>query len=161
MWVTARFDVLFKSLIVTKRIIIFLAHFRFFKKATNLFNSTGHHVCSPTPTKISIDIFLPAAKTFGLNVAQPISQNDFNLFLLLVGGGCILSISPCWPLHKYPHRIVKEPHSETWTRPEPEPGLGPTFIFEAQFRPESQIYQGGWDMRNGGVTKNVCRYSCR
>jgi len=67
--VTARFDVLFKSLNVTKTINIFLAHFRFFEKGTNLFNATGHHECTPTPTKIFIDILLPAAKTFGLNLA--------------------------------------------------------------------------------------------
>jgi len=68
-WVTARFDVLFNSLNVTKTINTLLAHFRFFKKATNLFNALGHHACSPTPTKISIDILLPAAKTFGLKLA--------------------------------------------------------------------------------------------
>jgi len=65
-WVTARFDVLFKSPNVTKTINIFLAHFRFFEKAPNLFNAAGHHACTPTPTKISIDILLPGAKTFGL-----------------------------------------------------------------------------------------------
>jgi len=44
----------------------------------------------------------------------------------------------------------------------PKPGSRPTFIFEAQFRPESQIYQGSYDMRNCRVTKNVvCRCSCR
>ena len=37
----------------------------------------GHHACSSTPAKISIDIFLP-------------------------GGGCILSTSTCWPLNTYP-----------------------------------------------------------
>jgi len=74
---------------------IFLAHCRFFEKATNLFIVTGHHEFSSTPTKISIDILLPVAKTFGLKLAQPTSHNYFNLFLLLVGGGCILSISPC------------------------------------------------------------------
>ena len=63
MWVTARFDVLFKSLNVTK---YFPYAFPFFEKAPNLFNATGHHACSPIPTKISIDILLPAAKTFGL-----------------------------------------------------------------------------------------------
>jgi len=68
-WVTARFDVLFKSPNVTKAINIFLAHFRFSKKAPNLFNATGHHACNPTPTKISIDILLPPAKTFGLKLA--------------------------------------------------------------------------------------------
>jgi len=44
----------------------------------------------------------------------------------------------------------------------PEPGSSPTFVFEARFRPESQIYQGSHDMRNCGVTKNVvCKCSCR
>jgi len=38
---------------------------------------------------------------------------DFHLFLLLVGGGCILSIYPCCHLHTYPHRVVKEPYFET------------------------------------------------
>jgi len=68
-WVTARFDVLFKSPNVTKTLNIFLAHFRFFEKSPNLFNATGHHACTPTLTKIYIDILLPAAKTFGLNLA--------------------------------------------------------------------------------------------
>ena len=70
----ARFDVLFKSLNVTKTINTFLAHFRVFEKATNLFNATGHHACSPTPTKISIDILLLPAKTFGIKLAQPIRK---------------------------------------------------------------------------------------
>jgi len=48
---------------------IFLAHCRFFEKATNLFIVTGHHEFSSTPTKISIDILLPVAKTFGLKLA--------------------------------------------------------------------------------------------
>jgi len=67
-WVTARFDVLFKPL-VTKMINTFLAHFRFFEKATKLFNATGHHVCSLTRTKTSIDILLSAAKKIGLKLA--------------------------------------------------------------------------------------------
>ena len=69
MWVKARFDVLFMSPDVTKTINIFLAHFRFFEKAPNLFNATGHHACTPIPTEISIDILLPTAKTFGLKLA--------------------------------------------------------------------------------------------
>jgi len=76
-----------------------------------------------------------------------------------VGGGCILSITPCWP----PHRVVKGPRFEAWTRNhKPEPGSSLTFIFEARLRPESQIYQGISDMRNCRVTKNVVfGYSCR
>ena len=69
MWVIARFDVLFKSPNVTKTINIFLAHFRCFAKAPNLFTAAGHHACTPTPAKISIDILLPAEKTFGLKLA--------------------------------------------------------------------------------------------
>ena len=34
---------------------------------------------------------------------------------------------------------------------EPEPGSSPTIIFEARFRPESQIYRMSQDMRNCGV----------
>jgi len=40
-----------------------------FEKGTNLFNATGHYACRPTSTKISTDILLPAAKTFGLKLA--------------------------------------------------------------------------------------------
>jgi len=44
----------------------------------------------------------------------------------------------------------------------PEPDSTPTFIVEARFKPESQIYRRNYDMRNCGVTKNVvCRCSCR
>jgi len=47
----------------------FSCTFPFFEKATNLFNVAGHHACSTTPTKISIDILLPAAKAYGLKLA--------------------------------------------------------------------------------------------
>jgi len=40
----------------------FSCTFPFFEKATNDFNVTEHHACNLTPTKISIDILLPAAK---------------------------------------------------------------------------------------------------
>jgi len=40
----------------------FSCTFPFFEKATNLFNASGHCACSPTPTKIYIDILLPAGK---------------------------------------------------------------------------------------------------
>jgi len=65
-WVTERFDVLLKSLNVIK---YFSWTFPLFEKATNIFNATGHHACSLIPTEISIDIFLPAAKTFDLKLA--------------------------------------------------------------------------------------------
>jgi len=37
-----------------------------------------------------------------------------------VGGGCILSISPYWPLPRCTHRVAKGPRFQTWTWPEPE-----------------------------------------
>jgi len=44
----------------------------------------------------------------------------------------------------------------------PEPGPRQSFIFEIQFRSESQIYRVSWCMCNCGVTKNVVYwYSCR
>ena len=107
--VIARFDLLFKSLNVTKTVNISLAHLRFFKKLQMFLMLLGFiHAAPPLPKSPLI----PAAKTFGLKLAQPTSQNDFNLFLLLAGGGCILSISPCWTLPTYPHRVVKGPHFE-------------------------------------------------
>ena len=79
-----------------------------------------------------------------------------NLFLLLVGGGCILSISPCSPLHTYPHRVVNGPYFEAGTRPQPEiANPNPIFIFETRFRPESQIYRGSSDMHYCVVIENV------
>jgi len=58
-WITARFDVLLKSL--NKNVS---CTFPFFEKATKLFNATGHHACSLTPTKSFIDILLQAAKVW-------------------------------------------------------------------------------------------------
>ena len=71
--------------------------FSFSEKATNLFNATGHHACSHTHNKIFIDILLPGAKFRPIISATTKSRNDFNLFLLLVCGGCVLSISHCRP----------------------------------------------------------------
>ena len=53
---TALLDVLFTLLNVTNAINIFLAHFRFFRKRRILLMLLGTNACSPTPTKISIDI---------------------------------------------------------------------------------------------------------
>ena len=77
-----------------------------------------------------------------------------------------LSISVCWPLPTKPHRVGKgvifKPEPGRARNHKPKPGSSPTFIFEARVRPESQIYQGSYDMRNCRVTKNVvCRCSCR
>jgi len=99
---------------------IFLAHFRFLKKLQIFLMLAGHHACSSTSTKISIDILLPAPKTFGLKIIVACFTNWFQSILLLVGRGCILSISPFRPLHTYPHKVVKGPHCEAWTRSEPE-----------------------------------------
>ena len=60
------------SCLTLQRRLIFFCTLPLLVKATNLSNAAAHHACSPTPTKISIDILLP-------------------------GGGCFLSISPCWP----------------------------------------------------------------
>ena len=50
MWVTARFDVLLKSLYVTKTINMFLAPFRFLKKLQNFLMLLGiMHAASPLP----------------------------------------------------------------------------------------------------------------
>jgi len=68
-WVTARFDVLFKSFNVTKTKNIFLAHFRFLKKLQIFLMQLGIMHAALPPTKISNDILLPAAKIFGLKLA--------------------------------------------------------------------------------------------
>jgi len=70
----------FSSWITFKDDEYFSCTFPLFAKTTNLFNATGHHACSPAPANISIGN-------------------------LLLGGGCILSISPCWPLHTYPSSL--------------------------------------------------------
>ena len=44
-----------------------------------------------------------------------------------------------------------KPESGPSRNHKPEPGLSPKFIFEARFRPESQIYQVDQDMRNCGL----------
>jgi len=63
-WVTARFDILFKLLYVTKTINIFLAHFRFLKKLQIILVLLSiMHAAQPVPkSPFSIDILLPAAK---------------------------------------------------------------------------------------------------
>ena len=61
-WVTARFNVLFKSLNVTRTTIIFLARFRFLKKLQIFLMLLGIMHAAPPQPKISIDILLPAAK---------------------------------------------------------------------------------------------------
>ena len=160
MWATtARLDVLFKSPNVTRTINIFLGHFLILKKLQIFLMLQGiMHAC-PTPLKSPLISSYQQQKHLG---------NDFNLFLLLVGPGCILSISPCWLLPTYPHRVVKGPHFEAWTRPEskitsPNPArarnisLTPDLGLEVKFIEGVKICA----CRNCGVIKNVvCRCSC-
>jgi len=51
---------------LVKKHRLFLAHFRFLKKLQIFLMLQG---IMPHPTKISIDILLPAPKTFGLKLA--------------------------------------------------------------------------------------------
>ena len=82
-WVTARFDVLFNSLNVTKTTNIFLAHFRFWNKLQIFLMILGiMHAASPLPKSPLISSYQQ----------QKHLANDFNLFLRMVGAGCILSI---------------------------------------------------------------------
>ena len=85
MWVTEQFDVLFKLLNVTKTLKIFVAYFRFFEKATNLFIATEDHTYSPTPTKISIDILLPLATNIWLKISVVYFTKWFQS-IFIVGG---------------------------------------------------------------------------
>jgi len=110
-WLTARFDVLFKSLNVTKTIIIFLARFRFLKKLQIFLMLLGiMHADPPLPKSPLISSY--QQQKHWLKISVTYFTIDFNLFLLLMGGGRILSISPCWLLLTHPHRVVKGPHFE-------------------------------------------------
>ena len=120
MWVTARFDVLFKSLNVIKTINIFLAQFRFLKKLQIFSMLLGiMHAAPPLPKSPLISSYKQQ------NIWPKISVAYFTKwfqYIFIVGGwsgGCIFSISPCRPLPTYPHRVGKGPHFETWNRPEP------------------------------------------
>jgi len=57
-------------------------------------------------------------------------------------------MSPC-----FSSSVINGPHFEGRTRP--EPGPRPTFVFEARYRPENQIYRVSQDKRNCRVSKNV------
>ena len=113
MWVTARFDVLFKSLNVIKTILSctfsFLKSYKYFWccwascMQPHLYQNLHWYPltsCKNIWPKISVAYF---AKWF---------QSIFT-----VGR---FSIPPYWALPTYPHRVVKGPHFEAWTRPEPE-----------------------------------------
>jgi len=57
-WVTARFNVFFKSLNVTKTIKIFLAHFHFLKKLQIFLMLLGiMHVAPPLPKYLLISFY--------------------------------------------------------------------------------------------------------
>ena len=69
----------------------------------------------------------------------------------------------------FPCRVENGPHFETRTRPELDItsrnlARARHLFFEAQFKPESQIYRVRQDKRNCGVSKNVvhwcnCKYT--
>jgi len=140
-WVTARFDILFKSLNVTKTINIFLAHFRILKKMQTFLMLLGiMHAAPPPPnlhwypltsSKVSVaysTTWFPSIFTVGRWRMYP-----FNLLLL---APAYIPTESCkrasfWNLNPAGTRNHK-----------PEPGSSPTFIFEVRFRPESQFYRG-------------------
>jgi len=145
MWVTARFDILFKSLKVTKTINIFLTHFRFLIKATNLFNVTGHHTCSPTPTIIFIDNPLTSSKNIWPKISEAYFTKWFQSIFTVSGWRTYPFNLPLLALAYIPTQSCKR--ASVWSlnpaqarNHKPEPGSSPTFIFEARFRPGSQIY---------------------
>ena len=60
---------------------------------------------------------LTSSKNIWPKISVATSQNDFNLILLLVGGGCILSISTCCP-RIHTHTELKK---GLILKPEPDP----------------------------------------
>ena len=120
MWVTAQFGVMFKSFNVTKAINIFLAHFHFLKKLQIFLMPLGIVHAAPTLPKSPLISSYQQQKHLAYNWRSLHHKMISIYFLLLVDGGCTLSISPCWPLPTYPHRVVKGPYFEAWNRPEPE-----------------------------------------
>jgi len=143
-WVTARFDVLFKMITLQRR--YFSCTFPFFEKATNLFNAAGHHACSSTPTKIYTDILLPAPKTFGLKIVVACFTNWFQSIFTVGGWRMYLFNLPMLAPAYIPTQSCKKASFRNLNPVRVrsyklEPGSSP-FIFEARFRPESQIYRG-------------------
>ena len=143
---TARFDVLFKSLNVTKTVDIFSAHFAFLKKLQVFLILLGiMHAAPPLPNlhwyplSSSRNIWPKISVAYFTKWFQPIfavggwRMYSSNLPLLATAyiptqsgeGASFWSLNPVWARN---HK--------------PEPGSSPTFIFEARFRPESQIYRG-------------------
>ena len=146
MWITARFDVLFKLRNVEKMINIFLAHFHFFKKLQIFLMLLGIMHAAPTLPKsplissyqqqnfwpkISVAYF---TKWFlSIFSAGGWRMYSFNLSLLLAADIPTQSCKRAsfWSLNPVRARNHK-----------PEPGSSPTLIFEAQFKLEGQIYRG-------------------
>jgi len=73
----------------------FSCTFLLFKNATNL-SLLGIMRAVPPLAKSPL-ISSYGSKNVWPKLAWPTSQNDLQLLLLLMGGGCILSISPCQP----------------------------------------------------------------
>ena len=112
--VTARFDVLFKSLTVIKKIYIFLHIFVFEKLQIFLMLLVIMHAAPPLQ---NLHWYL---LTSSKNIWPKISVTYFTKWFQSIITVGRFSISPCWPLLTYPHKVAKGPHFEAWTRPEPE-----------------------------------------
>jgi len=73
----------------------------------------------------------------------------------------------CCPLPTYPHRVVKAPHLEAWTRPEPEvTSLNPARAWHLFLKPDlglkAKFTERVLRYAQLRVTENVvCRCSCR
>ena len=92
--IIARYDIYCK----VQQLNTFLAHICSLKKCYK-YLATGYHACSLIPGQISIDILLQQQKVFDQNLHSLLHKMIYNLFLRLMNGGCILSFSPCQPLH--------------------------------------------------------------
>ena len=146
MWVTTRFDVLFKSLNVTKTINILLAHFRFLKKLQIFSMQLGIIACRPTPTKISIDILLPAEKNIWPKVSVAYFTKSFQSIFIVSGWRTYPFNLPLLAPSYIPTQSCER--ASFWSlnltgarNHEPEPGSSPIYIFKARFRLESQTYR--------------------
>ena len=125
----------------------FFAHFRFFWKAPNLFNATGHHACTPPLPKSPLisshqqqNIWPKISVAYFTNWFQPIftvagwrMYRPFNFRLLAP------AYKPTQSCERASFWILNPARARNH---KPKPGSSPTFIFEARFRLESQIYQG-------------------
>ena len=138
---------------------IFLVHFRFLEKLQIFLLLLGIMHAAP-PTKISTDILLTAAKTFGLKISVAFFTKLFQ-FIFTVGG---------WRMYPFnlpllaPAYIPRQSctRASFWSlNPARARNHSPNPA-RARFRPESQIYRASYDMRYCGITKHiVCGCSCR